>query len=108
MLQIPDQKVPLVADEEGVLHVAGTRVTLECVAEMFEGGASPEEIADEYDSLELADVYAVVTYFLRSPSEVKTYLSEQTEISTSAAKRADDLFPRGLREKLIRARDERG
>ena len=48
----------------GVLHVSGTRVTLDCVIEMFDQGASPEEIAYEYDSLKLDDVYANIAHEL--------------------------------------------
>ena len=44
MLQIPDQKVPLTADPEGVLYVSGTGVDLHSVVGMFEEGASAEEI----------------------------------------------------------------
>ena len=47
MLQVENEKTPLHADENGVLHVSGTRVTLDCVVEMFDQGASPEEIAHE-------------------------------------------------------------
>ena len=108
MLQIPDQKVPLEPDESGVLHIAGTRVTLECVASMFDEGASPEEITEEYDSLTLGDVYAVLTYCLRNSEDVRSYLSAGEAESDGAAERMDAQFPRSLREKLERARANRG
>jgi uncharacterized protein (DUF433 family) len=47
---------PLVADDDGVIRVAGTRVQLETVVIAFDAGATAEEIAQQYTSLDLADV----------------------------------------------------
>jgi len=65
MLQVNDEKIPLVPDRNGVLHIAGTRVTLDGVVGMYEAGASPEQIADEYDGLTLGQIYGVIFYYLR-------------------------------------------
>ena len=104
MLQVENEKIPLSADRNGVLHVSGTRVTLDCVVEMFDEGASPEEIAHEYDSLKLDDVYAVITYYLRHADEVKAYLKDQHDTSEAARCESDSRFPDQLREKLLRAK----
>jgi uncharacterized protein (DUF433 family) len=100
MLQIPDQKVPLSSDPKGTLFVTGTRVSLHSVVGMFEEGASAEEIAHEYDSLELADVYAVLTYYLRNKDSVRAKLSSQEIESDEAARRYERSFPKDLRAKL--------
>jgi uncharacterized protein (DUF433 family) len=104
MLQVEDEKIPLRADKNGVLYVSGTRVTLDCVVEMFDQGASCEEIAHEYDSLKLDDVYAVITYYLRHSAEVKAYLTEHHSESEAARRQFDARFPDPLREKLRRAK----
>jgi uncharacterized protein (DUF433 family) len=59
------QPVPLVSGANGVIRVAGTRVTLDTVAHAFERGATAEEIAQQYPALPLADVYSVLGYLLR-------------------------------------------
>ncbi len=46
------------------MRVAGTRVTLETVVAAFCHGATAEQIAHDYP-LELADIYAVITFYLR-------------------------------------------
>jgi uncharacterized protein (DUF433 family) len=107
MLLVENENIPLSADENGVLHVSGTRVTLDCVVEMFDQGASPEEIAHEYDSLKLDDVYAVITYYLRHGDTVRAYLDEQQKRSESARREVDARFPDQLREKLLRAQRDR-
>ncbi len=107
MLQVDNERIPLSADEKGVIFISGTRVPLECVVELFDQGASAEEIAHEYDSLKLDDVYAVITYYLRHTQEVKAYLGEQHRKSEAARSTADARFPDPLRVKLLRARRER-
>lgn len=53
--------VPLVLAEDGrVVRVAGTRVTLVTLIGAFKRGATPEEIAQDYSAVSLADVYAVI------------------------------------------------
>ncbi len=70
--------VPLVLAEGGrVIRVAGTRVTLDTLIGAFNRGATPEEIAQDYSAVSLADVYAVITYYLRHRSEVEEYLEHR-------------------------------
>ena len=69
--------VPLRVDEHGAIRVGTSRVTLDVIVAEHRRGASPERIAEEYDTLELADVYAVIAYFLRHGDEVKTYLERR-------------------------------
>ena len=66
------------AHRDGTMYVLGTRVPLDAVVEMFDHGASPEEIVEEYDSLQLDDVYAVVTYYLRHEEDVRLCLTNGT------------------------------
>jgi uncharacterized protein (DUF433 family) len=69
--------VPLFEDEQGGLRVIGTRVLLERIVHGFEDGATPECIVQSYDTLQLADVYAVLTWYLRNKGEVEDYLSRR-------------------------------
>jgi uncharacterized protein (DUF433 family) len=64
-------------DEQGVLRVGGTRVTFDTVILAYFDGASPEEIAIRYDSLELADVHATIAYYLRHREEMDRYLQQR-------------------------------
>lgn len=54
------ERVPIHTDAEGVVRVAGTRVTLETIVAAFEDGATAEAIALQYPSVPLADVYALI------------------------------------------------
>jgi uncharacterized protein (DUF433 family) len=60
--------------QEGVVYVDNTRVPLETVIWTYDEGASAEEIVMRYDALSLADVYAVIAYYLKHRDAVETYL----------------------------------
>jgi uncharacterized protein (DUF433 family) len=65
---------PLRFDEHGVCRVADTRVTLITLIDAFLEGATPEEIYQEYPTLGLADVYAVIAFYLGHRDEIDAYL----------------------------------
>lgn len=72
-------EVPLYEDGQGGLRVTGTRVLLERIVHAFADGATPEAIVQSYDTLHLADVYAVLTWYLRNKAEVEDYLHKRAE-----------------------------
>lgn len=100
--------IPLVLDADGVMRVADTRVTLDTLAAAFDAGATAEEIAQQYPSLNLADIYSVLGYYLRRPAEVESYLrrrqTQAEQIRTQNEARND---PAGVRERLLARRPRR-
>jgi uncharacterized protein (DUF433 family) len=76
-LTIDVQSIPLKADQDGVMRVGETRVTLDTVVHAFEQGHTAEEMVSHYPALRLADVYAVIAYYLNNQAEVQAYLRQQ-------------------------------
>src|SRR3954451_12498224 len=74
--------VPLRVDAHGVVRVGNSRVLLDLVLAAFEAGASPEAIVEDYSTLELADVYATIAYYLRHREEVRAYLQRREQEAT--------------------------
>src|ERR1043166_1668203 len=74
-ISIVTKPVPLHLDAAGVLRVGGTRVSLDSVLAAFHDGATPEEIVQQYDAVSLADVYAVIGYYLENQSAIASYLA---------------------------------
>ena len=66
---------PLHVDRDGVVRVAGTRVTLDTVLAAYLSGMTAEEIASEFDVLTPADVHSVLAYYLRNRERVDEYLA---------------------------------
>jgi uncharacterized protein (DUF433 family) len=104
--------VPLREEPAGVLRVGKSRVLLELVLHKFKAGATPESIVQSYDTLNLADVYAVVSRYLAAPGPFEEYLRIREELA-GAVQRAIEASqgPQGnLREILLaraKAKDER-
>lgn len=70
---------PLREDAAGALRVGNSRVLLELVIRAFQDGATPETIVQRYCTLALADVYAVVAYYLRHRSDIEGYLARREQ-----------------------------
>ena len=101
-LAIAAEATPLRTDRTGVVRVGGTRVTLDSVVSAFEEGATPEQIIDDYPSLSLPDVYAVITYYLRHKTEVDAYLEEQNRRAQVARQQDEARYDRAeIRKRLL-------
>ena len=99
---VKNETIPIALDDNGVYRVGGTRVPLETVIEAFKDGATAEEIVFRFPVLELADVYAVITYYLRRRDEVEAYLREQEEAEAQVRSDVETWSPQaGIRERLM-------
>jgi len=98
---------PLSTGDDGVVRVGGTRVTLDTMVEAFREGLTPEEIQQQYPSLQLTHVYAAVTYYLHHRAAVEEYLRGRTRHREQVRREAESRFdPTGIRARLLaRARD---
>lgn len=83
----------------------GSRVTLDTIIAAFHRGATAEEIAQQYPSLALADIYAVIAFYLRRTKDVDAYLEGRREIAKRVRRQNEDRFePAGVRERLLSRR----
>ncbi len=104
-LSIVETPVPLRTDAHGTVRVGGTRVTLDTVVAVFSQSASAEEIVHRYPSLDLADVYAVLGYYLRHSSDVDAYLDQQERQAAIVREQVKARFDQtGIRERLLARR----
>ena len=99
------QPPPIQVDEAGVLRVGETRVRLETVINAFKSGSTAEEILLKYPSLNLTDVYAVITYYLWSREEVDAYMEERRRQEEAVRRENEARYPSaGVRERLLARR----
>jgi uncharacterized protein (DUF433 family) len=98
--------VPFRADANGDLRVGESRVLLDLVVEAFDGGATPETLVQSYPSLQLADVYAVIGYYLRHQGEVEDYLSHREQRADDVRQKIEANQPdmTGVRARLLARR----
>ena len=96
------EPIPLSTDAGGVIRIGGTRVTLDTVVDTFMTGASAEEIAQDFPVLDLDDVYAVITYYLRHRAEVDAYLQARRVRAAAIRSELEARSPQtGLRDRLL-------
>jgi uncharacterized protein (DUF433 family) len=96
---------PLQMTPDGVVKVGGTRVTLDTVIGAYHQGETAEQIAEHYSALSLADVHAVIAYYLRHRSEVEAYLEERHRQAAEIRRENEARFPPdGVRERLLARR----
>ena len=69
--------VPLTTTEFGTIRVSRSRVSLDSVVHHYKQGATAERIAESFPSLDLADVYAVIAYYLANRDSIEEYLQRQ-------------------------------
>lgn len=78
MVQIAEtERVPLRMDQTGSIRVGNTRVLLDLVISAHNAGAAPEQIVESYTTLDLADVYDVIAYYLRHRAEIDDYIAQR-------------------------------
>lgn len=100
-------RLPLRVDQEGVVRVGNSRVSLDVVVEQYENGMSPENMVRAYDALELADVHAVIAYYLRHRDEVRAYLKQREEEAEALRAKIEAERPHITREELLARRNAR-
>jgi hypothetical protein len=99
--------VPLREEPPGVFRIGTSRVLLELVIRAFKAGATPEAIVQSYDTLSLADVYAVLSRYLADPAPFEDYLRKCDEAAMETRRRIEEhQGPQGNLRDLLLARRE--
>jgi uncharacterized protein (DUF433 family) len=95
-------QAPAIREDDGTLRVGRSGVTLETVLWAFQEGASPEIIQRQFPSLELADIYDVIAYYLRQRQTVDDYLREREQVYHETNAQLERDFPQdGTRARLL-------
>jgi uncharacterized protein (DUF433 family) len=94
-----------VEERDGGYYVAGTRVSLDSIVQCFNEGLSPEAILEEFDTLTLAQVFGVITFYLENQPAIDAYRVRQKQRFESV-RRASAPLPADLRERLDAAREQ--
>lgn len=104
-LSLQADPLPLRADEHGSIRIGNTRVLLELVIRAYQGGLSAEQIAERFDTLELADIHAVLAYYLNHQAQIEDYLRRRQAEAEEVRQRIEAaLPPRPTREELLARR----
>jgi uncharacterized protein (DUF433 family) len=93
--------IPIKEDKDGIIRINNSRVTLDSIVIAFKEGATAEEIAQQYPSVSLADIYSVIGYYLHHHLEVERYLKDRNEEAEQVKGGNEKRFnPLGIRARL--------
>jgi uncharacterized protein (DUF433 family) len=80
MIALPETlPLPLKLDENGIIRVSNTRVSLDTLIAFYHQGESPEALHEGFPTIPLADIYAVIAYYLAHETEMNIYLKQNEE-----------------------------
>jgi hypothetical protein len=96
--------VPLWEDPPGVFRVGKSRVLLELVLSAFKRGETPESIVRSYRTLQLADVYALISRYLANPAPFDEYLRECDEQAEAVRREIEASQAPGIAKADLEAR----
>lgn len=90
------------------IRIKGHRIGIDDVLAYYREGYTAEEIAVQFPSLSLEEVYATITYYLHNQAEVDAYLSRITTVRevSQAEQDAHDLPAVAQRVRETRAQRE--
>ena len=58
-------------------RIAGRRLSVQQISVLAKQGLTPQEIAQEYQNLSLAEVHAALAYYYANQEEIEGYLAEE-------------------------------
>lgn len=108
MVSVPNyEPLPLEPNDDGVILVGNTRVPLDTIIDAYHDGRTPEEIVRQYTTLDLADVYAAIAYYLQNRDAIQAYLQQREEHASAVRQENERRFdPVGVRERLLARRNK--
>lgn len=101
VLTLEPVAIPLRPDEFGGMRVAETRILLELIVRAYNAGATPEEIVQAYDVLNLRDVYAVVAWCLSNETAVNEYMAARERQASEVRNDLEAIRP--VKAELLRS-----
>jgi uncharacterized protein (DUF433 family) len=85
------ERIPLIADPKGVLRIVGTEITLDRVVGLYEAGITAEDIARLCRPVLLADIYAVLTFYLRHQDEIDADIKRRIDAEAGRRRTVEDM-----------------
>jgi uncharacterized protein (DUF433 family) len=71
-------------------HIAGRRLSVKQIAVLTKQGLNPQEIAQEYEGLTLAQVHAALAYYHANLGEIEADLADEQAEHDRLASEAQD------------------
>ena len=84
------QVAPLTFWEDGSIRIGSSRVPLDSVVHEFTGGATAEQIQDDFPTLSLREIYGAIYYYLGNEDQVEEYLRRRDQEAAQLRSETED------------------
>jgi uncharacterized protein (DUF433 family) len=92
-------------DESGTIRIGSSRITLDTLVAAFHAGATPEQLVQDYPTLDLADVYSAIGYYLHNRARIDEYIANGERQAEGFRRQSPTLYANGVRQRLLARRD---
>lgn len=111
MIQTPTMvEVPLRRDADGAIRIGSSRVLLEVLLGFYLQGETAEDLHEGFPTVPLADIHAVISYYLNHSDEVNAYMADVREQGEALRREIEASYTpkqRALHERLKAAIDDK-
>lgn len=103
VLATKSDKLPYEMDEENkIAYMRGTRVPIDTVFCAFNQGHTPEEIVQQFPTLDLGEVYEIVGMYIKHRKKFDEYLQARREKRGEIRKQNEKKFDQvEIRERIL-------
>ena len=95
---------PLTFGDDGTIRIVNSRVTLDTIITEFKRGSTAEQIQEDFSSLTLREIYAVLAFYLEQTDFVEDYLKKQKAETRVAVEFIEKKMPTANLRASIRSR----
>src|SRR4051794_11888144 len=94
-------------DDSGTIRIGSSPVTPDTVVAAFPAGATPEQLVQDFPTLDLGDVYAAIGYYLHNRAQIDDYIASGRRQAEEFRRQSPGLYPTDVRRRLLARRDSR-
>jgi uncharacterized protein (DUF433 family) len=99
--------LPLTTSDKGVVYVSSTRIPIDFIIYEYLEGATAEDIVQNYPSLSLPAIHAVLSCYLTHKTEVNAYMAQQEQVAEAKyLEIAERSQQKDLRQRLLARLDK--
>ncbi len=85
------QTVPLTVWKDGSIRVKGSRLLVDIIINSHQCGECPEHISESFPAVSVAEVYAIIAYYLTHKAKFEKYLAKREKEAEEIKKRIESL-----------------
>ena len=100
-ITLPPAAAPLRVDDTGTIRVGQSRVTFDVFHEAYEHGATPEELTEQFETLDLSLIHGVISYYLSHREDLDRYLVRREAEGDQIRMRIEERQGPGLTRQVL-------